>query len=321
MIMRHARSLDDARKLLDGHTPNGAWTYVIASGKEKQVLVYEVTSRRRAWFHPEGDTFGYSNIYVHKKLEDREVFAYPPQWRHCAGRWHRSNELLQGSRGKIDADAVASFLGDIGDPRCRFENAISVLQTVASVVFKPAAGLVYAATGRAPVPNRPYVAFDLNEERPRPDLPPLNGGTKIDAHALAAFDHYRGAYEAYFNRDDAGEARRLVEEARREEPKQPVYAFVAGLLALDAGEPEVADWDFGVALDIGHPAPERIASFHLWRARARDVAGRRDEALADYRAALGGDAAVRRAADAGLRAPWRHRPVPVEWNYGDVVTP
>ena len=66
-------------------------------------------------------------------------------------------------------DVIASILGDTGsspqagapaDDKCRF-SAISALTTVASVVFDPARGMVYVATGRPPVCNRPYVAFDL----------------------------------------------------------------------------------------------------------------------------------------------------------------
>jgi tetratricopeptide (TPR) repeat protein len=320
-VMRHARSLDDARRILDDHVPNGAWTYVITSAKEKQALCYEVSSKRRAWFHPEGDTFGYTNMYLSKAFENREVYAYPAQWHHNAGRYHRANALLKEARGKIDPNRIAAFLGDLGDAECRFQSAISCLQTVASVVFQPGAGVVYAATGRAPVPNQPFVAFDLEAERARPDLAPLTGGTEIPASARAAFDAYRAAYEAYFNRDDLPEARRLVARARDAEPGQAVYAFVAGALALSDGDPRSAEAAFDRALEIGHVVPERIASFHLWRGRAKDLLGRRSEAVRDYQRALGGERMVAAAATKNLRRPYRLGPVAVEWNFGEVVTP
>ncbi|HVY44682.1 MAG TPA: C45 family peptidase, partial [Minicystis sp.] len=264
-IMRHARSLDDARRLLDDHVPNGGWTYIVTSAKEKNVLCYEVSAKRRAAFHPEGDTFGYTNMYLSKAFEGTEVYAYPAQWHHNAGRYHRAKELLAAHRGAIDADKIASFLGDIGDARCRFQSAISVLQTVASVVFAPGAGRVYVATGRAPVANQPYAAFDLDGERPRPDVPKLSGGTAIPEPARAAFDAYRAAYEAYFNDDDLETARRLVARARDAQPEQAVYAFVAGALALAAGDAGAAKAAFDRAIDLGHVVPERRASFHLWR--------------------------------------------------------
>ncbi len=75
------------------------------------------------------------------------------------------------------------------------------------------------------------------------------------------------------------------------------------------------------AIERGHEHPERVAAFHLWRARARDVRGRRGDALGDYRATSGGDAAVRRAARRGLMAPWKPRRFAVEFALGDVPTP
>ena len=320
-IMREAKNLDDARRILDEHVPNGAWTYVITSAKEKQALCYEVTSKRRAWFHPEGDTFGYTNMYLSKVFDGCEVYAYPAQWHHNAGRFHRANQLLSSARGNIDADRIASFLGDLGDETCRFQSAISCLQTVASVVFAPADGVVHVATGRAPVPNQPYVAFDLDEERPRPDLPRLAGGTNIPSDARAAFDDYRAAYEAYFNRDDVEEARRLVERARAVQPKQAVYAFVAGALALGQGDASVAEAAFDRAIELGHQVAERRASFHLWRGRARDLLGKRSEAILDYGKALSGDRMVAAAAAKGRSRPYRLKQVAVEWNFGEVVTP
>jgi tetratricopeptide (TPR) repeat protein len=320
-IMREARTLDDARRLLDEHVPNGAWTYVITSAKEKQALCYEVTSKRRAWFHPEGDTFGYTNMYLSKVFDGCEVYAYPVQWHHNAGRYHRANQLLAEARGRIDADKISSFLGDLGDATCRFQSAISCLQTVASVVFAPGDGIVHVATGRAPVPNQPYVAFDLNAEKPRPDLPRLTGGTAIPAKARAAFDDYRAAYEAYFNRDDVAEARRLVERARSFEPNQAVYAFVAGALALGQGDAAAAEPAFDQAIRLGHQVSERRASFHLWRARTRDLLGKRDLAIDDYGKALSGDRMVAAAAEQGRSRPYRLKPVAVEWNFGEVVTP
>ncbi len=319
--MREAKTLDDARRLLDGHVPNGAWTYVITSGKEKAALCYEVSSRRRAWFCPEGDTFGYTNMYLSKVFDGREVYAYPAQWHHNAGRFHRANQLLAEARGRIDADKIASFLGDLGDGTCRFQSAISCLQTVASVVFSPADGIVHVATGRAPVPNNPYVAFDLAAEKPRPDLPRLTGGTHIPSDARAAFDDYRAAYEAYFNRDDLAEARRLVERARAAQPDQAVYAFVAGALALGAGDAASAESAFDRAIALGHQVAERRASFHLWRGRAKDVLGKREEAIRDYGKALSGDRLVAACAAKGRSRPYRLKPVAVEWNFGEVVTP
>ena len=320
-IMRHARNLDDARRILDDHVPNAGWTYLIASAREKSVLCYEVSPSHRQWFLPEGDTFAYSNIFLGKAFAGRETFFYPTYWRHNVGRYHRATELLEKSRGQIDESVIAAILGDTGDERCRFRDAIAMLMTVASVVFDPERGIVYVATGRAPVSNEPYVAFDLSSSRPRKDLPKLVGGTRVDTARREAFRHYRDAYEACFHHDDRQAARRNLDLAIARDPKQPVYHFVAGLLALADGELVAARRHLDEAIALGHPDPERVAGFRLWRARVLDRLGERDAALGDYREAVVGDEAVRAAAKKGLKRPWRGGVPAIEWSFGEVVGP
>jgi hypothetical protein len=330
-VMRHAKSLDDARRILDAHTPNGAWTYVVTSARENLAMAYEVTSDRRAIVRPEdlparghpaareGGVFGYSNVYLHKHLRESEVDFYPSYWRNNMARFRRANELLHEKYGTIDENAIASVLGDVGEEgACRF-SSISALTTVASVVFDAGRGLVYVATGRPPVCNRTYVAFDLARGQARADLPRVAGGRA--GEAVAAFDAYREAFEAHFNDADVDAARRHVARARELQPSQPVYAFVAGLLDLAAGEPRTALDAFDDALALGHPDPERVAAFHLWRGRALDAQDRRGEALGEYRAARGGDPNVRRAAAKNERKRWVPRPPAVEWSFGDVISP
>ena len=80
------------------------------------------------------------------------------------------------------------------------------------------------------------------------------------------------------------------------------------------------------ALAIGHPDRERLASFSLWRGRARDCLGRREDALRDYTRARVhyADAPVRRAAERGMRRPFtysRARRMHIDVGLADVVTP
>jgi tetratricopeptide (TPR) repeat protein len=321
LVMRHARTLDDAKRILDDHRPNGAWTYIVASAKERRAMAYEVSAHHRAVIDPKGDTFGYANIFLDRTLEKTEVDFYPSYWRNNVERYHAANRRLEQSRGKIDADMIASILGDIGDG-CRLSKNVSALTTVASVVFDAERSIVHVATGRAPVCNRPYIAFDLDRKCARTDLPKLLGGTRVDPSALEAFDCYREAYERHFGEADLEAARRLVERARERAPNQAVYAFVAGLLAIEARDWESAVSAFTSAIAIGHDIPQRMAAFHLWRGRAHDALGHRELALRDYRQALvGSDPAVHRAARKNLDRVWKPKVPAIEWSYGDVLAP
>jgi len=344
-VMRSAKTLDDAKRILDAHRPNGAWTYVVTSAKENAAMAYEVTSDRRAIISPsdlssatsplgskngrtatkEGGVFGYSNVYLHRDLQPTEVDFYPSYWRNNMARFRRANQRLDEAYGSIDADAIASILGDIGEEgTCRF-STISALTTVASVVFDASRGIVYVATGRPPVCNRPYVAFDLNARAARTDLQRVVGGALIDETARDAFDAYRDAFEAHFNDADVPTARKHVARARELQPKQSIYAFVAGLLALADRDASAALAAFDAALALGHADSQRVAAFHLWRGRALDAMDpsgrRRDDALAEYRAARAGDPNVRRAAQKNERKPYAMSAPAVEWSFGDVISP
>ncbi len=319
-VMRHARTLDDARRILDEHPASGCWTYVVTSAREADVLCYEVTQSRSERVRADGDTFAYSNIYLNPELAKTERHMYPAHWRNNTARWHRAGDMLRARRGSITPDDIAGILGDRGSCDCRISDAITMLMTVASVVFRPADGVVWVGTGRAPVSNNPYVAFDLQRETFRDDLPALTGGVP-PAPVRSAFDAWREAHEAYFDRDDVATARGHVARARALQPREPLFAFVAGLLALLAGDAAAAERDLDAAIALGHRDAERVAAMFLWRARARDAQGRRDDALADYRAATAGDADVAGAARKGVAKAWRPRRFGVEFTFADCPMP
>jgi len=319
-VMRYARSLDDARRILDGHTPNGAWTYVVTSAREKKALIYEVTSKRRAAFEPETDHYGYSNIYVKEELTKTEVDFYPGYWRNNTTRYCVANERLAQAHGNIDEDVIAGVLGQV-DGACRLTHCISALTTVASVVFDAERSLVYVASGRPPVSNRPYFPFDLSSQTARLDVPPLTGGARMDGTSIAAFDAYREAYEAYEDQRNLPEARRCLATARALTPMQSAYAQVDGLLAITACDWPAALVCFEDAIRLGHAVLERRLQFHLWRGRVLDVTGERERAISDYRIALSGDPNVRKAAQKGLAKPWRFKAPAIEWSFGEVIAP
>jgi tetratricopeptide (TPR) repeat protein len=319
-IMRNARSLDDARRILDGHRPNGCWTYVLGSAREEAALCYEITPAGRASIFERGGTFGYANVFFDEALGRTERHLYPAQWRNNLGRLRRVRELLAEGRGTIGPRDIAAMLGDVGTG-CPFEGGIAMLMTVASVVFRPWDGRLWVATGRAPTSLRSFVAFDCATETASA------GGQDDDISAGApaaladALDDYRAAYEAYFNEDDVPAARVRLESAIRRAPEVGVLHYVNGLLALRDGDPRAAKESFDRALALGHHSAARLASVQLWRARALDGAGRREEALASYRAALGGDEPVRAAAERGLRRPWKARRFGIEMACADVPVP
>ncbi len=327
LIMRGARSLDDAEAILRAHRPIGCWTYLVTDGHRREVLCWEENPRRQAprRLRAEG-TFGYANVYLDEALGATERQLYGSYWRHNRARHQRANALLEAGRGRLDPAGMAGILGDTGESGCRLHAAIAMLMTVGSVVFRPEDGVLWVGTGEAPTSHGTFVPFELGREDHAPERGELTPQAAPDAPARAAFDAYRRAYLAYIDEGDVARSRALLEEACALAPEQPLYHAVRGLLALRLEDPRGALEALGRALALGHPDPERVAAFHLWHGRALDLEGARDGARAAYTAALAGpaDEPVRRAAQRGLGRRYRARAarrLHVDFAFADVMVP
>jgi len=323
MVMREASDLDEAQAILDAHTPIGCWTYVVTDGHAKETLCYEENPERSAARrYRDEEAFGYANIYLDEQLGASEVNLYGSYWRHNEGRHRRANELLEAGRGAHAPQSMAEILGDTGSDACRVRDSIAMVMTVGSVIFRPEDGTVWVGTGDAPTSHGTFLPFTFAQEGYAPE----RGELTVQRDDAEAFERFRRTYVAYVDHSDLTAARGHMEEASRLAPDEPLFHFLRGLLHLEAGDAAGAEEAIGRALSLGHPDPERVAAFHLWRGRAMDVLGRRDEAKRDYRRALGhyADPPVHRAAKRGLRRAFtakQARAVHVDIGLADVVLP
>ncbi|OJY26280.1 MAG: hypothetical protein BGO98_38605 [Myxococcales bacterium 68-20] len=331
VVMRKAETLDDAARILNEQTPIGCWTYLVTDGKRREVLCHEENPYRKAAIrHGGGDgasggTFGYANIYLDGDLGDTELDLYGSYWRHNRSRFERTNALLAERAGSLDPEAMGAILADVGDGACRIRGSIAMVLTVGSVVFRPEDGVVWVANGEAPTSHNTFVPFSLRTQRHAPEEGAFVA-RELTPSARRAFDHFRRAYLAYVDDSDVPRARREVAEACELEPRQSVYHALMGLLALNDGDPSAAAVKLDQAIQLGHEDEARVAAFHLWRARAFDLLGRRSEALRDYRRVLGlrADRAVDVAARRGLARTYsiaRARRFHVDMALADVVQP
>ncbi len=327
VVMREAHDLDEAQRILEAHRPIGCWTYVVTDGKSREVLCFEENPERRAArrLRAEG-TFGYANIYLDEELGKSEVNLYGSYWRHNLGRHRRASALLEERKGTLDPQGMAEILADTGDPRCRVRDSIAMVMTVGSVVFRPEDGTVWVGTGEAPTSHGAFLPFSLESMGHAPERGTLRTGPSPESDEGAAFESFRRAYVAYLDGSDAEAARRHVQEACARRPAEPLYHALRGLFSIELADGEAAEEAFERAIELGHSDPERVASFHLWRGRARDLLGRRGAAQDDYRRALGyyADPQVHAAAKRNLRRPFTARAarsVHVDVSLADVIAP
>ncbi len=328
LVMRHARNLDDAERILSDFTPIGCWTYLVTDAKTREVLCWEENPERHVARRttPSETTFGYANIYLDPALGETELNLYGSYWRHNQGRFRRVHEMLAERAGTLDPQSMAEIIGDRGDPRCRIRDAMAMVMTVASVVFRPEDGTMWLGTGQAPTSRSTYIPFSLHNQDIAPPARELRVGDDESDSDRAGYEAYRKAYVAYLEDDDPRAARALMADACDHCPEQPLFHFLHALAALQLGEAADADRALTRSIRLGHPDEQRVAAFHLWRGRARDMLDQRDVARRDYRSALGhaADPPVHRAAQAHLdRAfhPRGLRTMNIDFSLADVVTP
>jgi hypothetical protein len=328
IVMREAKTLDDAEAILAQHRPIGCWTYLVADGNQREVLCWEEDPGMRAArrITTRQETFGYANIYLDEQLGETERDLYPTYWRHNQGRHAHANRILKERHGALDAAGMAAILGDLGSEGCRLRDSIAMSLTVGSVVFRPEDGTFWVGSGEAPTSHGTFIPFSLRTMDHAPEAGTLNPGDAVDPRARDAFERFRRAYVAYMDHEDVASARRELSMACDLQPEQPAYHAVAGILGLSDGDAHDAARMLDRAIAIGHPDEPRLASFHLWRARAADVAGDRMGATRSYRTvlALHADAPVRAAAEQGLSRPFTKRRaarVHVDMSLGDVMAP
>ena len=328
VIMREARSIDDAEAILASNEPIGCWTYLVTDGKRKEVLCWEENPDRHVSIKPSRSdgTFGYANVYLDEELGETEVNLYGSYWRHNEARHRKANQLLQQRRGALDPQGMAEILADPGSDGCRLSEAISMVMTVGSVVFRPEDGVVWVGTGEAPTSSGTFVPFSLD----RADHDPSHGTLRTDERetpeAREAFERYRVAYVAYLDEHDLPKTRAQLDHACRLAPREPLYQLLAGLCALQGDDPSAAIASLTRAVELGHPHEQRRAAFHLWRGRAFMQAGRRKEAHADWRRCLAmrADAMVHAAARKDLRKGWdraRAARASIDFAMADVAMP
>lgn len=326
IVMREARTLEEAEAILARHTPIGCWTYLVADGNRKELLCWEEDPERRVAKRVTSGSFAYSNIFLDPELGATERDLYPTYWRHNHGRYARAQQVLADQHGALDAAGMAGILADIGDPRCRLRDSIAMTLTVGSVVFRPDDGTVWIGTGEAPTSHGTFVPFSLATGDVAEGAERFTPGEAFAPEARDAFERWRRAYVEYVDHEDVPATRRELAMACTIAPDQPAYHAIAGIMALRECDTADASKMLDRAIALGHPDQERLASFHLWRARARDVAGDRPAAQRDYRNVLGlhADPFVRAAAETGLRRPYTRRDakkIHVDMSLGDSMSP
>lgn len=293
-VMREARTIEDAVRILRQYPPVSGWTYVLTEGESGRAAVFEVApGKENLVFAGEDGALGYANVYWGKELEETEVDYYP-EYRRCNyARQDRVQQCLIEQAEVTEPVELARMLGDLTDPltgrdRLLGPTIVNVL-TVASVVFDPEHRRVWVAAGRSPTCRGWYVPFDFEAGGLR------TGGPTFDAQPFIpfpgwhetpngkAFEFYRQA-AALHQQGTASDDRLLVlvEHSLALAPDEPYLRVLAGLIALRLGRGRRAEGAFRRSLEAIE-RPDRRAEVGLFLAWSLDLQGQRGAAKHLYK--------------------------------------
>ncbi len=300
-ILRRARTIDEAVALCAASPTSSGWTIVLTHWRERRACALERAASR--WFARDvrDGAFVQTNDYSDPALRSGE-FHYPVLRASSRARAERALERLQHGRGLLGAACVAEILGDRRDPLHAvervFAQAIAQPNNLVSVVFEPEDGRAWVAEGEAPVSCGRYRAVDLWSDA-APLAQTVDGEAPVPEAARAAGRAYAQAYASWEREQPPASLERL-DAAVSLSPAEPYFRLLRGFLRLRLGLLREAADDFEAGAELPD-IPHRRRVNRLWRARAFDAMGRRDEALSLYKAAAEGPAdGAGRAARLGL---------------------
>lgn len=282
-VLQFARTIEDAIAIVERNPTTSGWSLVVTHWRQKRGAVLERSPRHFGVSHHRDGRMAFTNTYRHAPLRAREIDA--PAFRESSRlREMRAWELLEKSKGRVDATTVASLLGDHLDVergRVRaFAQCIAYPNNLTSVVMEPESGRMWVGAGPAPMCDSPFVKVSLwGKDEGAVEHLALEPG--LSPAQREGFKDYVRAVTSWVNDRDHVRAAEAMKTAVARDPEDPAYRLMSGLFLL-----QCADWkgaadsfEAGAALP---DLPHRSASQRYWRGRALDVLGRRAEAVALY---------------------------------------
>ncbi len=309
-IMRKMSSMPDVVALLTDNPRCGAFGLTVGDGKTGEALGFEATYERLGIREMEEGAIVTTNFAQSPEQFAADIAAkLNIQMRDVYGRYARLKSLVSSHYGGIDPTTVAEFMSDSMDTiegvnRERGGgNVVCGSPNVTSVVFLPARGLFWIASGEGGMPacKNAYTGYDfwaeLNGETPAVTPAVLPGYAWADDSHREGLAAYMAAELAYqVDKTDVDAILGHLAAARIADPGEPKYrrAEARFLLRRGLATGSTADLDAGMArleqcLDgtvVGSQANNERAVALFYLGIAADLTGDRATALSCYREIL-----------------------------------
>ncbi|HNU69202.1 MAG TPA: C45 family autoproteolytic acyltransferase/hydrolase [Myxococcota bacterium] len=183
-MLSHFTKIDEVIDYIVNSDRMSAENMVVTSGHEKRAVVFQMTASHIHYEELGDDGVNYiTNHFVTEDMQPYEDPKDPGTSTYC--RYMRLRQLLEPGfenvrddkvYGSVDPAVAAGILRDrynpidmIEYPKGQFDvetatgGAIAVNAAIYSIVFKPASGQFWFAYGSKPIPDNPFVGFNVQE--------------------------------------------------------------------------------------------------------------------------------------------------------------
>lgn len=307
-ILRDAKTIEEAREIVDTAKPAAGWCFHVVSVNEKRAATFEMCSEQTGVVYSSGTTHVTTNHYRTPEMQQHQLFVNNSVEVDTRARMHACETQVEA--GGLDARSAAAILADkvdhtVGKVRSG-PNTVSASTTVSSSVWMPESGRVFVANGPAPVSQNTYVelpsiqAFDPDTFEGSYET--FTAGVR-DTHPemLASEQAYQRARVAFEYDDDAELALDHMAEALELDDENPALHLHHALYALRASRYFVAKKAAEEILRIGWDEQRnRVARYLLGRIAAHD--GELDVAKQHLDAVASDSETGRRLASAAKKA-------------------
>jgi len=218
LILRSARSLDEAEKILRLHRPASLWTFVMNDLNTGQSLTVEASQKVFLARRSEGMAFAQTNHLMHEesRVFENADFGILDNSRF---RMRRAFQMLEESSVR-DPSLIARVLSEQADKQGKFSAYHDILkgETIQTAIFEREPGkkqMLYLSVDEAPTSSGRYAAIPLQQFWQKENSEDLE--IKIVDLALTPKEkrvnqrEIARAFHAYFDRQEPLEAAAILE--------------------------------------------------------------------------------------------------------------
>jgi len=290
-VLRKAKDIVEAEKVIKSMRYNCGWTFVLSQDKKPYAKAFEIDATDIEDVIFSKDYLVTTNCYKSQRLKKREISINRTMDINFISRLKRITDLAEKNYGDLDEQKVVDILSDNFSPYDNQEiydrNTIAQLSTIQSVVMNVTERIYYFADGRAPVSYGRFYAFD-SELKPivrNKRQVYLVRGSKLNNQRLTALRLYINA--GYLH--NIGEEKDIavyLKEAVLRDKKSDFYLMIYAFYLIKEKKYKEANEVLNKAIELVSEKPQclyRLMLYKLWLGRCYDLSGFRTQAKVIYK--------------------------------------